>query len=1408
MEKAMTNKESKKISKAGLLFFTGLLFITFALFTSCEGFINSKDTSRQIENYIEYANSQSYLITVKDTDGCGVIKSPAGGEAYKKVTDTFTISYSPFEDYEFLCWKIIDENTKQEYQNGEYLTIISITNKETECTFTRAPAAGVKLTLIPVYVDRPETISKNPEYKSIGVNWDSRIFVQFDKDMDPNSIYYTEPEYDALKVELGITAEIDPNDIHPDNLDEHDNVFLCVDKNENPKRYYGYIKDGETVFKNIQITNYSNTSENLLKYFKAPKFEDPKRLSISPITKKVTGADGKEKNQPVLGSGKTIFVTLDKNFYYSAKIDENETKPVTMRKPASWHYLLNNTLDGTGPIVSNVSIKDMNGNDVPTSSSSDPCYLNNSKKLKFYISVQDDDSGPASDFKMLLKKDGDTNPTEIPIKYENSDGNYATSGNSQNYYECVIDDIPSNVDGDYEFQLQFYDNSGNETNPSTTYYVSIDTQPPEVTGKSIETCDSSNNQKTAIKLNYQSSDSHFTGGDVWYRRAVPTSDANWDEWNPNPDDTLDKNNTSKIIDGLDFGTTYEFKTVYYDEAGNATKPYYFKRTTKPQAYDSSWLTVAKYEDARCIKITTTKRPAGSQTTNLIYTTLSSFDSNQKINTYETATTNEFFIRNIDYAKTYQIKLSMENSEIIDDHRYENYNPGNTLSNKVETVIDSQKTKPKKVNVSVGDPVYNSSSEKFKYTFTITGTKGSVTGVKYKYGYYKSDGSLYYPSDSNYSGKITPTGNETNFSLSQNFNLDPSKRYHFIFESYYDTEDNVCDSIVKKEFDFWTPAVEVNSNSIQCETKTTTTAKLVWTKPEGDFSHYKIVWFKDGDFSNRLAAYVPKDKTSFTITNLLANTAYNAYVFCCSNKNECYINENGVSYKGFWTTGVISDVPFKINKISIYYAYNSSATNCQLNVKISDNGYSGTFKSVTAKWVAQNKTESYTSLLNRLKSSSNNVTLNTSSGTIEMKTLSSSLTYYLQFFVNNSAVSDVFAVRPAWEVNDSYYYLKEYSYECKSNNKVDLTIKWNTSFYGTINYIRWKKAGPLSSNNNWIYQNYTHQSTISLEDNNTSPFTPGSTFDVEFCTTLTGGTVYAAAFITIQETPETVFAENLTASKWSYDSVTLNWAQNDDCDYYNVYYHDYTGDVMAADQISKETPFVTIRGLSLDTYYRFVVVCHTSGIADTITINDWNDKGITQKTNEKNIYVNSVEQTEAGSYYIRLKCTNVQHNNNNKCIKVYYKSEDETEWNSETFSSYYFSLNNLTPGTKYEIKAVALSEAINNIVQESFPATCVAYTSPNKPSFPSSFTKTSSSIFAFWYFPNGKWSKALLSYSSGGAFFPLKVIDYEDRNESESRYYNLENLEPGKTYTFRLDCYSDEEMTYGTWNTKQVTTSSQ
>ncbi len=1258
---------------------------------------------------------------------------------------------------------------------------------------------------MPEVVARPETLSKNPKYKSTGVNWDSRIFVQFDKDMDPNSIYYTEPEYEAKKVELGITEEIDSSDIDPDNLDEHDNVFLCVDKNENPKRYYGYIKDGETVFKNIQITNYSNTSENLLKYFKAPRFEDSKRLSISPITKKVN-----DKNQPVLGSGKTIFVTLDKNFYYSASIGENNSKPVTMRKPVSWNYLLNGTLDGTGPIVSTVSIKDMNGNYVPTSSSSDPCYLNNSKKLKFYISVQDDDSGPASEFKMLLKKTGYTEVKTIPIKYENADGNYATSGNSEHYYECVIDDIPSDVDGDYEFNLQFYDNSENYytgEESTKTYYVSIDSFPPVVQNKKISTCDDSNNSnKTAVKLEYTTADARFVGGDVWYRRAIPTSDANWDNWTQSTKDILDKEETSKVIEGLDFGTTYEFKTVYYDEAGNATKPYYFKRTTKPQGYDSSWVTVNTYEDSRCIKISTTKKPAGAQTTKLIYTT-GVFGINEETITYNTATTNDFFIRNIDYAKTYKIKLVTENSEKIDDHRYENYSSSYIWNDKCETELSAQKTKPQGVTVTAGEPEFVLNN-KFRYKFTVKGKKTNLTGVKYKYGYYRN-GSLIYPTSSDYSGKITPTDNSSEFTLNEEFVLTSSTRYHFIFESYYDTEDNVCDPIVKKEFDFWTPPVEVNQDTFKCETQTMTTAKLTWQKPDGDFSHYKIVWYKssDANTNNKFEAYVPKDETSFTITNLLSNTYYKASIFCYSYKNECCGQENSDDYISFQTKNTVSDELFRINKIRIDTNSNNNNINIYIKYSSSFVGFSGSFKKVTVKWVEQqSSSESYETLLYRLKSTNNKDTFSSPTSYVTMNISNSNKTYYLRFFdpTNNEPVSDVFAVRPKFSVSTNMvYYLQEFSYDIQSEDIILLHIKWNDNIYSNpITKIRWKKTGETQANWKSMSFSYNQQSsTVYIYDS----FTPGSTFDVEFCND-NGNVVYAAAFITIPSIQKNAFASNLTASKWSYDSITLTWDQNADCDYYNVYKEDISDSVLVADQINKASPSVTIRGLTSNTYYSFIVVCHKRGIEDTITSGDWTNshtKSIWQNTNDKKIYINSVIQSDGDSTNIYLKFNDVQQS---KGVKVYYKAEDETDWNSTTVGNGNYTplstrINNLTSGTKYEIKAVALSNEINNVVQESFPATCVAYTRPDKPSINPSFTITSSSIRVSWSFPfSGKWSKALLSYSkttSDSDFIPLKIIDYEDRNNFDSRYYELKNLESGTTYYFKLTCYIDEAMTLGT-----------
>ena len=58
--------------------------------------------------------------------GTGIVKTPAGGQTEKKVTDTFAIDFEAGNDYAFVRWQIVDSTSKTELANGEYLSLSSI----------------------------------------------------------------------------------------------------------------------------------------------------------------------------------------------------------------------------------------------------------------------------------------------------------------------------------------------------------------------------------------------------------------------------------------------------------------------------------------------------------------------------------------------------------------------------------------------------------------------------------------------------------------------------------------------------------------------------------------------------------------------------------------------------------------------------------------------------------------------------------------------------------------------------------------------------------------------------------------------------------------------------------------------------------------------------------------------------------------------------------------------------------------------------------------------------------------------------------------------------------------------------------------------------------------------------------
>ena len=133
-------------------------------------------------------------------ENSGIIKSPAGGEVSKKVSDVFTVRFEPASDREFIRWMVMDSVTGNEVTDDRYIEFSSLTLPETECTFKKAPEREMMLSLVPVIVERPQILSYTPLFNENGVNKDSSIQVIFDYDLSDDSIYFTDDEVGKLSL--------------------------------------------------------------------------------------------------------------------------------------------------------------------------------------------------------------------------------------------------------------------------------------------------------------------------------------------------------------------------------------------------------------------------------------------------------------------------------------------------------------------------------------------------------------------------------------------------------------------------------------------------------------------------------------------------------------------------------------------------------------------------------------------------------------------------------------------------------------------------------------------------------------------------------------------------------------------------------------------------------------------------------------------------------------------------------------------------------------------------------------------------------------------------------------------------------------------------------------------------------
>lgn len=504
--------------------------------------------------------------------------SPTKGTYSCIKTFTYQLSFDPDSDYEFIRWQIYDMASESEIENGTYIKLENPLEPATNYSLVPRPLPeGLKLAVRPVVAERPQILSYAPLYVAEGSLKDSTIQVVFDYDMDESSIYFTKEEIKELNA-----GGIPYTDFFPV-VEEYE-----LSESGELKNHYGYKKNvngkEEYFYKNISIKD-NDTYENLTHCFDAPVFTNSKTLTI--MVRKVDSEDGKSKQ--VLFSDYTQFlVTLEKNFSYSVKINEEKSKNVGMAGSKKWIYLVSDGLDTVKPKVANegdvkIWLTTATGENLDelSSLSSSPAVsastnFNNHKKLKIDVKSTDSESGPNGTFALQfqrVKNEKYENVTEDAqtktIKYQK-----VTTMNGVYKNEIDVSTLDNNVkldNGVYKVNFKFSDRSGNDFvyPASGGYYFTVDEVNTMAEASVNDTSADDSNYK--LKLTWSQADD-LAKTEIKYKKS---SEESW-----SAPVTVNRGTTYKEFSNLASDTAYDFEVTYTDFANNVETKSVNKTTSK------------------------------------------------------------------------------------------------------------------------------------------------------------------------------------------------------------------------------------------------------------------------------------------------------------------------------------------------------------------------------------------------------------------------------------------------------------------------------------------------------------------------------------------------------------------------------------------------------------------------------------------------------------------------------------------------------------------------------------------------------------------------------------------------------------------------------------------------------------
>ena len=428
-----------------------IVFLTTTLFSSCDSFLKAQDIGEQIKKKIEYNNTEPYAIYVDAQKDTGIITKPAGGEADVRPTDTFNLSFNCETSYQFIKWQAYDAATGENIDNDTYLKIEEPQQIDTTCSFLKIPDnPNIELAIYAVVAKRPQIFLSKPTYQETGSPATTDIQVFFDQfNMDPDSIYYTQEEMQELKETLNL----------------QDSDFLQGSETLCGGRFYGYQKKGNKYFKNIQIVNYDDPSQNMAKYFLDPYWEkEPNIIGGSTLVIQTTN--------PPPPKGETLYVSLGDNFcYYKDGIQ------VKLLETKAWPYkIAQSSNDQIAPKITEKSKETVIkvkvgdkfkswtwwGYDATNTSSNCPTVSGDNITLSFCFEATDEGgSGIANRFRLCYGNSTDSSAPPIELPYSNISKNQAYTTWSDEYLvartDYVLDDSVTS------FYIEVIDNDGNAT---------------------------------------------------------------------------------------------------------------------------------------------------------------------------------------------------------------------------------------------------------------------------------------------------------------------------------------------------------------------------------------------------------------------------------------------------------------------------------------------------------------------------------------------------------------------------------------------------------------------------------------------------------------------------------------------------------------------------------------------------------------------------------------------------------------------------------------------------------------------------------------------------------------------------------------------------------------------------------